>query len=89
MFSFGFKASSLCSFCNSEDETPLHLFFNCHIVKSFWTQLDNYFSHDFRLRTLTPQAALLGMFNDSSINENISLINNRVLKFKLNVYKFS
>ena len=49
----------------------------------------NYFSHDFRLCTLMPQTALFGIFNDSSIAENISLINDILLIFKLHVYKSS
>ena len=63
------------------------LFSDCHTVKSLWAQFDNYLSHDFRLPTLTPQTALFRIFNDSSIAENVSLINHTLLIFKLHIYK--
>ena len=33
-FRFKFVSSPICSFCNSEDETPLHLFYSCNQTKS-------------------------------------------------------
>ena len=56
-------------------------------MKSLWTHLDNYFSDDVRLPTLTSQTVLFVIFNDSSFDENVSLINHILLIFKLHVYK--
>ena len=89
LFICGFEESSLCLFSNLEDKTPLHLFFDCHTAKFKWIQLDNYFSNDFTLLTLTPQTALFEIFNNSSIAENVPLINHILLIFKLHVYKCS
>ena len=38
LFSFGFDMPSLRLFYNLDDETPFHLFFDCHIMNSLWTQ---------------------------------------------------
>lgn len=87
MFIFGFEAPSLCSLCNLEDETPFHLLFDSHIEKSLWTQLENCFSDDFKLFTLMPNTNLIGIFNDSLIAENASLMNHILLIIKLHVFK--
>ena len=81
------KRPRFCLSCNLEDETPLHLFFDCHTVQSLWTQLGSYFSDDFRLPTLSLQSALFGLFNDNAIAENVSLINHILLIFKLCINK--
>ena len=56
-------------------------------MQSLWTQLGSYFSDDFRLPTLSLQSALFGLFNDSAIAENVSLINHILLIFKLCINK--
>lgn len=32
----------MCSFCNNEDETLEHLFFQCPVSQSFWTDINNW-----------------------------------------------
>ena len=49
---------------------------------------DNYFSGNFRLPTIPSQTGLFGVFNNSSIAENLSLKNHIVFIFKLHTYKF-
>ena len=39
LFKFGISSSSLCSFCNTSDETPEHLFSLCTHTLTLWSQL--------------------------------------------------
>ena len=49
------KESSICNFCNNDEQTLTHLFWDCPIVQSFWDSLKNSFVsklphvHDFNL----------------------------------------
>ena len=46
--------SSLCDFCDSYPETFEHLFWECHYIRSFWTELHNYCianNHPFNIST--------------------------------------
>ena len=54
-----FETSSFCTFCNLGNKMPFHLFFDYHVLKSLWTELDNHFSDEFRVPTLTPQTGYL------------------------------
>ena len=36
--------SSLCSYCNEEEEAPQHLFHSCLKTKQLWIKLRQYFS---------------------------------------------
>ena len=69
----GITKSPLCSYCNTNDETPIHLFCECNSTKSLWLQLNRHFHSDLKFPELTPQTAILGIFNDSV--GNIHLIN--------------
>ena len=77
--------SPLCSYCNTNDETPIHLFCECNSTKSLWLQLNRHFHSELKFRELTPQTAIVGIFNDSV--SNIHLINHILLLFKLYIYK--
>ena len=91
LHTFGIKLSPLCSFCNLCDETPLHIFYECDVVKCFWADLVHCFQNDLILPTLTPQAATLGILesesNDSTFKNNKVFINHILLIFKLYVFK--
>ena len=39
LFKFGIVSRSLCSFCNSEEETPFHIFHDCNHTQNLWNQL--------------------------------------------------
>ena len=54
----------LCSYCNTYDETPIHLFCDCDSNKSLWLQSNRHFHCVLTFPALTPQAAILGLFND-------------------------
>ena len=81
----GKTKSPLCSYCNTNDETPIHLFCECNSTKSLWLQLNRHFHSDLKFPELTPQTAIVGIFNDSV--SNIHLINHILLLFKLYIYK--
>ena len=44
LFKFKKVPSPLCSFCNSADETPLHIFNTCNITKRLWNELQYFVS---------------------------------------------
>ena len=92
LHAIGIKPSPLCSFCNLYDETPLHMFDESDAVKCLWTDLVQCFQNNFKLPTLTPQAAILGILesanNDSIIKNNKVFINHILLIFKLYIVIF-
>ena len=85
LYLVGITKSPLCSYCNTNDETPIHLFCECNSTKSLWLQLNRHFHSDLKFPELTPQTAILGIFNDSV--SNIHLINHILLLFKLYIYR--
>ena len=85
LYLFGITKSPQCSYCNTYDETPIHLFCECNYTKYLWLQLNKHFRSDLKFPVLTPQTAILGLFNDSV--SNIHLKNHILLLFKLYIYK--
>ena len=81
----GKTKSPLCSYCNTNDETPIHLFCECNSTKSLWIQLNRPFHSDLKFPELTPKTAIVGVFNDSV--SNIHLVNHILLLFILYIYK--
>ena len=59
--------SSLCSYCNDEDETTVHLFSGCLFVKGLWVEVQNYFRSKVILPDLTPQSAILGWYQEKNL----------------------
>ena len=85
LFLFGNAISSKCSFCNSYDETTIHLLSGCVKTQALWLDLKSFFRNDFNLPLLTPQTAIFG-FDD--IDEKIFEISNHLLLiYKFNIYK--
>ena len=64
--------SSLCSFCNIEDESLLHLFYNCPHAHTFWVEVSMLIYHRFnRLIPITEEMVLfLHCVTDSHHTEN-------------------
>ena len=91
LHTFGTKPSPLCSFCNLYDETPSHIFYECHRLKCSWFDLVQCCQNNLILPTLTPQTASFGFLdsaNNDSIFENNKCLSNQILLiFKLCVYK--
>ena len=76
--------SSLCSYCNAEEETTIHLFAECLYVKELWELLKKKFISKILLPDLTPQSAILGWYQE----ESIGILENQILLiFKMMVYK--
>ena len=85
LYLFGITKSPLCSYYNTFDETPIHLFCECNCTKYLWLQLNRHFRSDLTFPVLTLQTAILGLVND--FVSNIHLINHILLLFKLYIYK--
>ena len=68
------KNTPLPSFCNKEEETPLHIFNECTSVIYLWRQLATLFENNLILSALTPQTTLLELWNDDT-NHDEPIIN--------------
>ena len=84
LYTFGITNAALCSFCNTLEETPIHIFFDCVYVKCLWERLRMKFQNDFILLSLTPQTAILGLYNEA--NDNYNLLSHILLIFKYYIY---
>ena len=42
LYSWGINTDSLCSFCKEQEETLVHLFCECNIVKQIWLQFEQH-----------------------------------------------
>ena len=68
LYTFGITNTALCSFCNTLEETPINIFFDCIYVKCLWERLRMEFQNDFILPSLTPQTVILGLCNEANGN---------------------
>ena len=85
LFHLNYSASSLCSLCQSVNETPIHFFCECHVTVDLWNKLTLFFAPYINLDPLTPKSAILGFLED---NEDTFLLKNHILLiFKLCIYK--
>ena len=84
LFTFGLSNTPQCSFCNTNEETSIHIFSECNFVIALWEQLQRFFEPDLTLPKLIPQTAMFGFLDQCN---NIYLINHILLIFKLYVYK--
>ena len=85
LFKFGIVPRSFCSFCNSEEETPFHVFHDCTHTQSHWNQLQTYISENLVIPCLTSQSAMFGFIDTQQ--ENRVIINHLLLIFEFNVDK--
>ena len=76
---FGESLTSLCSFCELENENIKHLFCDCPVTKDLWNQLKDKTHLD--LPDLTPKSAFFGFFEQQ--NQTIFHIH---LIFRIAVY---
>ena len=75
--------SPVCSYCNAEEETPLHFFHSCLKTKQLWNRLRQYFLQFINIPLSTPQSSILGIFDN---NQHSELINHLLLIFKCYIY---
>ena len=85
LFQFGKTQSSLCSFCDTEAETVLHVFHKCSVNKILWNQLLLFFETYLNIPYLTLLAALFGFINKS--DNKLNILQNHILIFKLYIYQ--
>ena len=83
---FRFKKISypLCSFYQSENETPIHLFHRCIKTYLLWYKFKKFLKAKIDLPVNTPQSAIFGFLN---YENNSDIINHLLLIFKY--YLFS
>ena len=85
LFQFGLEDSPSCSFCENEDEDPMHLFSVCHHTISLWSSLQTVLAPNIMLPNLNSKFALLG-FYEASPND-FTLLNHILLLFKIYIYQ--
>ena len=73
LYPFGTTNTALCSFCNTLEKT-IHIFFDCVHVKCIWERLRMKFRNDSILPSLTPQTAILGLYNEANDHYNMGHI---------------
>ena len=73
----------LCSYCNEEKETLLHLFHSSLKTKQLWNKLRQYLSHFTNIPQSTSQSSRVGIFVN---NQHSMLINHLLLIFKFYIY---
>ena len=64
LFKSKIVSSPLCSFCNSENETPIHLFHSCNQTESLWCKLQELLNSEILLAQNASQSAFFG-FTDN------------------------
>ena len=84
LFKFKIVSSPVCSFCNSEDETPIHLFFSCNQTKSLWSKFEELLNSEILLPQNMPQSAFLSFPENKG---NLEIINHRHLILKYYLFK--
>ena len=77
--------SPLCSFCRTEDETYIHLFYRCRKTSTLWRQLQEFFSQVLDLPSISPQSDIFYFIDDTL--EYKLLLNHILLIFKNYLYK--
>ena len=84
LFKSGKVTAPRCSFCKLHDETTMHLFYDCLIVKELWNQLKSILPNNPIFLICTPQSAIFG-FWDLDTNEHL-ILNHLLLIFKMYIY---
>ena len=83
-FLFHKHNTALCSFCNLEDETVIHLFVYCSKTKRLWCTIIEYFKVNFHILPLAPQSAIFGFLEAD--DKVFLVLNHLLLLFKYYVY---
>ena len=82
---FGKVTSPRCYFCKLHDETIMHPFYDCLIVKELRNQLKSIPSNNLIFPICTPQSAIFG-FWELDTNEQHLILNHLLLIFKIYIY---
>ena len=67
LFKIGIKSNDQCSFCKASLETLLHLFWECPLVKYFWSEISNWMKNSscFLNKEFT-FLSCIGLLNDTT-----------------------
>ena len=84
LFKFGNVISPQCSFWKLHEETIMHLFDDCLIIKRIWNQLKSILSNNINFPMSTSQSTIFG-FWDLDANEHL-ILNHLLLIFKMYIY---
>ena len=84
LFLFPKENTSLCSFCNLEDETVYHLFAHCCKTKRLWCTVTEYFKRNLHIPPLSPQSAIFGFLKAD--DKVFLILNHLLLLFRYYVY---
>ena len=79
LFSFKKISCPLCSFCQSEDETSIHVSHGCIKTNLLWYKLKEFLKTKIDLPVNTPQSAIFGFLNYET---NSDIINDLLFIFK-------
>jgi len=90
---FGISDSNLCSFCNLNPETTIHLFLNFQLVECFWNDVISWICHCFKRNIdVSNFNKLYGfeMFENSNVTKllNCFLLNARFLIYTHKSHKY-
>jgi len=81
LFKYKYVNSNVCDFCNCHDETIEHIFWECHVSQSLWSNLNNFIQENSINGLIRKKEALLGHVNNNNININLS--NTLILMMKI------
>ena len=76
--------SSMCSYCETTEETVVHLFSECQYVLVLWSWIQIFFANRLSLPDLSPQSTILGF---QQLEDSQILKNQILLIFKMVLYK--
>ena len=83
LFKFGKISSSLCSFRQTNDGIPVHLFFECTRTKLLFNEIQPFGPNALVSNPLTTQSFIMGI---SNLSENSLLPNHLLVIFKYYLY---
>ena len=53
LYKWGISQSPLCTFCNDQPESIFHLFCDCQVTRTLWSQISEYLKNEFKIRTVS------------------------------------
>ena len=75
--------TQMCTFCNDEIETLLHLFIECNMVTNIWQKVIENLLQPFGVSSLTKEQIVFGVETTAEQNE---IINHIILEVKYYIY---
>ena len=87
LYKWKLKETNLCSYCNVEPETLIHIFCHCHVTKTFYCRINDYLRQcNVVLPELTEQFVLYGV-TDITDGHNRKLVQHINILYKEIVFK--